>query len=231
MAKDFTLHDLPTEERPRERLKKVGVDNLSIQELLALIIERGKKGQNVLSIAQNLLANFGSLPKIKEASIEELQEVKGIGLATACKLKAAFKLGEKALTKYKRYGQKIESPEDVYNLLKQELADKKKEHFKILSLTSRNRLIGVDNVSTGTLDSNLAHPREIFRPAIQNTAASIILVHNHPSEDPEPSEDDLSITKRLVEAGKILGIEVVDHIIVTNNGFLSFKEKGLILKA
>lgn len=228
MARNYTLYDLPIEERPRERLRKVGVNNLSIQELLALIIERGKKGQNVLSIAQNLLANFGSLEKIKEASIEELQEVKGIGLATACKLKAAFKLGEKALVKHKRYGQKIETPEDVYNLLKEELADKKKEHFKILSLTSRNQLISIDNISTGTLDSNLVHPREVFQPAIQNTAASIILVHNHPSGDFEPSEDDLTITKRFIGAGKILGIEVVDHIIVTKNGFLSFKEKGLV---
>ena len=228
MSKSFTLHDLPVEERPRERLKKVGVDNLSIQELLALIIERGKKDQNVLSIAQNLLANFGSLAKIKEASIEEVQEVKGIGLATACKLKAAFKLGEKALTKYKRYGQKIESPEDVYHLLKQDLADKKKEYFKILSLTSRNELISIDDISIGTLNSNLVHPREIFQPAIQNTAASIILVHNHPSGDPQPSDDDLLITKRLTQAGKILGIEVTDHIIVTQDDFLSFKEKGLL---
>jgi len=202
-----------------------------VQELLALIIERGKKGQNVLSIAQNLLANFGNLSKIKEASIEELQEVKGIGLATACKLKAAFKLGEKALTKHKRYGQKIETAKDVYDLLK-DLADRKKEHFVILSLDSRNRLIDIGEISIGTLNASLIHPREVFKTAIQNLAAGIILVHNHPSGDLEPSGDDLGITKRITEAGKILSIKVIDHIIIAKakNGFLSFKEEGLILK-
>jgi DNA repair protein RadC len=168
MKKSYTLHDLPQEERPRERLRKVGVDNLSLQELLALIIERGKKGENVLTIAQNLLSHFGSLTRIKGASIEELQKVKGIGFATACKLKAAFKLGEKTLAKPKRYGQKIETPKDIYELFKNELGDKKKEHFKILSLTSRNRIISIDDISIGTLTASLAHPREIFYPAIKN---------------------------------------------------------------
>jgi len=228
MSKSFTLHDLPQNERPRERLKKVGIDNLSLQELLALIIERGKKGKNVLTIAQNVLAHFGSLAKIKEASLEELQKVKGIGFATACKLKAAFKLGEKVLGQFEKYGQKIETPKDVFNLLKNELGDKKKEHFKLLSLNSRNNLISIDDISIGTLNASLVHPREIFLAAIKNSAASVILAHNHPSGDPEPSEDDLTTTKRLVEAGKILGIEVVDHIIVVKDGFFSFKDKKLI---
>jgi len=229
MTRNFTLHDLPIEERPRERLKKIGVDNLSLQELLALIIERGKKNQNVLSIAQNLLANFGSLTKIKEASIEELQEVKGIGLATACKLKAAFKLGEKALTKHKRYGQKIETGKDVYDLLKN-LADKKREHFLVLSLGSRNQLIDIGKISIGTLNASLIHPREVFKTAIQSLAAGIILVHNHPSGELEPSGDDLGITKKITEAGKILSIKVIDHIIIgkAKNGFLSFREKGML---
>ena len=148
MKKSFTIHDLPQEERPRERLRKVGVDNLSLQELLALIIEKGKRGENVLSIAQNLLAYFGNLAKIKEASIEELQEVKGIGFATACKLKAAFKLGEKALVSFEKYDQKIETPKDIFNLLKNDLRDKKKEHFKLSFLfypiclfSSANRVV------------------------------------------------------------------------------------------
>lgn len=228
MVSNFTLRDLPPEEKPRERLKKVGVDNLSIQELLALIIEKGKKGWNVLTVAQNLLAHFGNLAKIKEASIEELQKVKGIGLATACKLQAAFKLGEKTLVKQKECGEKIETLEDIYNLLKNDLTEKKKEHFKLLSLNSRNQLISVDEVSIGTLDASLVHPREVFEPAVRNLAAQIILAHNHPSGDPEPSEDDLEITQKLVEAGKILGIEVIDHMIIVKNGFFSFKEKKLI---
>lgn len=228
MAKDFTLHDLPQEERPRERLREVGIDNLSTQELLALIVERGVPGCNVLTIAQSLLAQFGNLQKIKEASLEELQEVKGIGFATACKLKAAFKLGEKVLTKRQTYGQKIETPEDVYGLLRNDLANKKKEHFKLLSLTSRNHLISIDEISVGSLNANLVHPREVFSPAIANHAAQVILVHNHPSGEIDPSEDDLTITKRLAETGKILGIEVTDHVIVSQNNYLSFKAKNLI---
>jgi len=224
----FTLHDLPKEERPRERLKKVGVDNLSLAELLALVIEKGKKGENVLNIAQNLISHFGNLENIKKASIEELCQVKGIGFATACKLKAAFKLGEKAQTTSPKYGQKIESPKDVFELLKNDLGDKKKEHFKILSLDSRNKLISIDDISIGTINANLVHPREVFKTAIQHLAVSVILVHNHPSGDPEPSEDDLEITKRIVEASKIIGIEVIDHIIIVKNKFFSFKEKNLI---
>jgi len=226
--KSFTLHDLPREERPRERLKKIGVDNLSLVELLSLVIERGKRGENVLTIAQNLISHFGNLENIKKASIEELCQVKGIGFATACKLKASFKLGEKAQSTPTKYGQKIESPKDVFKLLKNDLGDKKKEHFKVLSLDSRNKLISIDNVSIGTINANLVHPREVFKTAIQHLAVSIIIVHNHPSDDPEPSEDDLEITKRIVEVGKLIGINVLDHIIITKTKFFSFKDKKLI---
>jgi len=226
--KTYTVRDLPIEERPRERLQKVGVDNLSTQELLALIIEKGGKGQSVLTLAQNLLAHFGNLNNIKSASLEELKKVKGIGFATACKLQAALKLGEKAGIEVKKYGEKIVNPEDVYNLLKNEIGNKMKESFYILSLTTRNNLISVDKVSTGTLSASLAHPREVFLPAIKNSASTVIIVHNHPSGDTQPSEDDLAITKRLVEAGKILGIDVIDHIIVTKDDYFSFKDKKLV---
>jgi len=221
--KSFTLHDLPQEDRPRERLKKVGVDNLSIQELLALVIEKGKKGKSVLTISQNLLAKFGNLAKMKEASVEELQEVDGIGFATACKLKAALKLGEKALSKHNKYDYKITTPKEVFELLKNDLGNKKKEHFKILSLTTRKKLIGIDDISIGILDSSIAHPREIFKPAIQNSAASIILVHNHPSGDPTPSNDDIKMTERLLEAAKIMGIDIDDHVIISEGAFTSLR--------
>ena len=226
--KTYTVRDLPIEERPRERLQKVGVDNLSTQELLALIIEKGGRGQTVLTLSQNLLAYFGNLQNIKNASLEELKKVKGIGFATACKIQAAFKLGEKAELHSAKLGEKIEKPERVFNLLKNEIGNKKKESFYILSLTTRNNLISVDNVSTGTLSASLAHPREVFLPAIKNSASSVIVVHNHPSGDPQPSEDDLKITKRLTEAGKILGIDVVDHIIISKDSFYSFKDKNLL---
>ena len=225
--KTYTVRDLPIEERPRERLQKVGVDNLSTQELLALIIEKGGRGQTVLTLAQNLLAHFGNLQNIKNASLEELKKIKGIGFATACKIQAAFKLGEKAEHQPKKYGEKIESPEVVFNILRNEIGNKKKESFYILSLTTRNNLISVDKVSTGTLSASLAHPRGVFLPAIKNSASTVIIVHNHPSGDPQPSEDDLKITKRLTEAGKILGIDMVDHIIITKDSFYSFKDSNL----
>ena len=227
-TRTYTVRDLPIEDRPRERLQKVGVDNLSTQELLALIIEKGGRGQTVLTLAQNLLAHFGNLQNIKNASIEELKKVKGIGFATACKIQAAFKLGEKAELHIPKFGEKIKKPETVFNLLKNEIGNKMKENFYILSLTTRNNLIGVDKVSTGTLSASLAHPREVFLPAIKNSASTVIIVHNHPSGDTQPSEDDLEITKRLVEAGKILGVDVVDHIIVAKDNYFSFKDKGLL---
>ena len=227
-TRTYTVRDLPIEDRPRERLQKVGVDNLSTQELLALIIEKGGRGQTVLTLAQNLLAHFGNLQNIKNASLEELKKVKGIGFATACKIQAAFKLGEKIESHITKLGKKIENPESVFNLLKNEIGNKKKESFYILSLTTRNNLISVDKVSTGTLSASLAHPREVFLPAIKNSASTVIIVHNHPSGDTQPSEDDLDITKRLIEAGKILGIDVVDHIIISKDSFCSFKEKSLL---
>lgn len=222
------LQDLPPEDRPRERLRKVGVDNLSLQELLALLIEKGGRSQNVLQVAQNLLSHFGNLKRIKEASIEELKQVKGVGFATACKLKAAFKLGEKALENHKQYGEKIEGPEDVFNLLRDELGNKKKEHFLLLSLDSRNCLINIDTISTGSLNANIVHPREVFASAIGNRAASVILVHNHPSSSPEPSRDDLEVTRRLIKVGETLEIKVADHVIITEVDFVSLKEGGLI---
>ena len=227
-TRTYTVRDLPVGDRPRERLQKVGVDNLSTQELLALIIEKGGRGQTVLTLAQNLLAHFGNLQNIKNASIEELKKVKGIGFATACKIQAAFKLGEKAELHIPKFGEKIKKPETVFNLLKNEIGNKMKENFYILSLTTRNNLISVDKVSTGTLSASLAHPREVFLPAIKNSASTVIIVHNHPSGDTQPSEDDLEITKRLVEAGKILGVDVVDHIIVAKDNYFSFKDKGLL---
>ncbi len=227
MAKSFTIHDLPKEERPRERLVKFGEQALSAQELLQLILGRGVAGESVAVTAQKLLAQFGSLQKLAEASIEELSSIKGIGLAKATQIKAAFEIGRRVSTQTLDYKSKeLTDPEKVYRLIKSKLKDYHKEHFYIIALNSRNYSIA--EVSVGSLNASIVHPREVFAEAIKNKAASVIFVHNHPSGDPEPSEDDLEITKRLVESGKILGIEVVDHIIVTKNNFYSFKENKLI---
>lgn len=227
MSKSFTIHDLPKDERPRERLVKFGEQALSAQELLQLILGRGIAGESVAITAQKLLSHFGSLQKLSEASIEELSSIKGIGLAKAAQIKAAFEISRRLSTQAPSYKSKeLADPEKVYLLIKSKLKNYHKEHFYIITLDSRNHSIA--EVSVGSLNESIVHPREVFAEAIKNRAASVIFVHNHPSGDPEPSEDDLEITKRLVESGKILGIEVVDHIIVAKDSFFSFKNKGMI---
>ena len=227
IQKSFTINDLPKSERPRERLKKYGADALSTQELLALILKTGVKGESVMVTATRLLSKFGNIKRISEASLEELMEVPGIGLAKASQIKAAFELARrKDETSEKKVT--IKSSSDVEKVVKSQLKGKKKEYFLVLSLDSRNNLINMSNVSVGTLNASLVHPREVFKEAIQSLAASIILVHNHPSGEAEPSEGDLQITKRLVEAGKIMSIEILDHIIIAGDNAFSFKSKGLI---
>jgi len=224
----FTVRDLPRSERPRERLQRFGPEALSAQELLALVIGRGIPKKSVMNIAQELLARFGNIKAISQATIEELSEIKGIGLAKAAQLKACFELGrrEDLEPEFKNYD--IKDPEAVVKAIRTSIKDKAKEHFKLILLNPRNKIIGISTISIGTLNASLVHPREVFKDAIVHSASSVVLAHNHPSGDPEPSEDDLKITKKLVESGKILGIEVLDHIIIARNGFKSFKEGGLI---
>ena len=227
MNKSFTIHDLPKEERPRERLVELGEQALSIQELLQIILGRGSAGESVSVTAQKLLSQFGSLEKLSEASIEELSSIKGIGPAKATQIKAVFEIGRRISTQTPSYKSKeLNNPQKVHKLIKNKLKNYYKEHFYIILLNSRNWSIA--EVSIGSLNASIVHPREVFSEAIKNKAASVIFVHNHPSGNPEPSEDDLEITKRLVNGGKILGIEVVDHIIVAKDKFMSFKEKGII---
>lgn len=227
MTKSFTIHDLPKDERPRERLVKFGEQALSAQELLQIILGRGVAGESVAVMAQKLFAQFGSLQELAEASIEELSFIKGIGLAKATQIKAVFEIGRRLSTQTPAYKKKeLLNPENVAKLVRSKLKDYSKEHFYLIALDSRNW--SIHEVSLGTLNASIVHPREAFTEAIKSKAASVIIVHNHPSGDPEPSEDDLEITKRLVEAGKILDIEVLDHIIVTKETFLSMKEKGIL---
>jgi len=208
MSKSFTIHDLPKEERPRERLVKFGEQALSAQELLQVILGRGVAGESVSVMAQKLLTQFGSLQKLTEASIEELSSIKGIGLAKATQLKAVFEIGRRISTQTPSYKNKdLTDPKKAYQLIKSKLKDYHKEHFYIIALNSRNHSIA--EVSVGSLDASVVHPREVFAEAIKNKAASVT-------------------TKQLTEAGKILGIEVVDHIIVTKNSYFSFKDGNLI---
>lgn len=227
----FTVHDLPKQERPRERLQKLGPEALSSQELLALIVGRGIPKKSVMTIAQELLARFGNVKAISQATLEELSQIKGIGIAKAAQIKACFELGKREdLEPEELVPFDIKKPEAVVKAVRAGIQDKAKEHFKLILLNSRNKILHISPISTGTLTTSLVHPREVFKEAIVHSAASVILAHNHPSGDPEPSEDDLKITKKLVESGKILGIEVIDHIIIGkgNTDYCSFREKGLI---
>lgn len=229
--KTYTLHDLPADERPRERLVKYGVESLSLQELLSLIFGRGVKGESVVSISQKLITTFASLDSLSEASIEELKEIKGLGLAKACQLKACFEISRrlrKEENSNKNKNRIINSPKDIFSLLKEKVINFHKEYFMVVSLDNRNKVINVDTVSVGTLNSSLIHPRETFEVAIKNHAAAIIICHNHPSGELKPSEDDLVITQNLVKAGKLLGIDVSDHLIITKDGYFSFKESKII---
>lgn len=226
MSKSFTIHDLPADERPRERLVKFGEQALSAQELLQLILGRGIAGESVTVTAQKLLTQFGSLQKLSEASIEELSSVKGIGLAKASQIKAAFEIGHRLSTQAPSYKSKeLTDPEKVYKFMRGKIKDYKREHLYVINLNTKSWTVG--EVSVGTLDSMLAHPREAFTEAIKNNASSVIFVHNHPSGNTEPSQEDLELTERLVEAGKLLGIEVLDHIIITTNDFRSIIKKQI----
>jgi DNA repair protein RadC len=228
LTKDsFTIHDLPIAERPRERLQKFGAEALSAQEILALILGSGA-GESVMVTAQRLLSQFGNLAGIAAASIEELSKVKGIGVAKATKIKASCELanrlngGSEVADK-----PKVKSPADIAGLVGNKLRNKQKEHFLAILLDTRNQVFKISEISVGSLDTNIVHPREVFKEVIAGSAASIIFAHNHPSGDCTPSTDDIELTKRLYQAGKIIGIDILDHIIIGNKNHLSLKSEGL----
>jgi DNA repair protein RadC len=228
VTKSFTIHDLPISERPRERLQRLGVGALSAQEILAVILGRGVSGESVMVTAQRLLSRFENLKGIAEASVEELSQVRGIGIAKAAQIKAAFELASR-LDGYAQTGDKtvVKTPEDVMGLVGGRLRGKKKEYFLALLVDTRNQLIKVAEISVGSLDSSIVHPREVFKEAISASAAAVIFVHNHPSGDAQASPDDIKLTKRLAEAGELVGIDVLDHIIIGDRKFLSLKREGL----
>ena len=228
MKNTFTIHDLPLSERPRERMQRFGAEALSAQEILALILGRGISGESVMVTAQRLLSQFGSLKGVAGASLEELSQVKGIGLAKSCQIKAAFELASR-MEGYPDAGdkQQIRTPEEAASLVMGRLKGRKKEYFLALLLDTRSRLIKICEISVGSLDSSIVHPREVFKEALAASAASVIFVHNHPSGDTEASEDDIGLTKRLVGAGEIMGIDVLDHVIIGGGEYLSMKREGL----
>lgn len=220
------------EERPREKVLRNGPEHSESADLLAILLRTGTKGRNVLEIAREMLRSHGSLEALSRASIEELRSIKGIGRDKAITLKAAFVLARRIAEEIRAEKPLVDTPERVAELLRDESVNFEVEQFQVLLLNTRRRLIQRVLLSQGTLDTLLVHPRDVFRPAIAASAAAIILVHNHPSGDPSPSEADIKVTRDLIRAGKLLKIEVLDHVILGSktearpSGYASLRELG-----
>lgn len=225
----LAIRDWPAEERPRERLAALSPDALATRELLAVVLGGGTAGRSAVQVASALLDHFGgSLRRLGSAESRALQEVRGVGPARAAAVAAAFELGRRLAAEPGRRERRIRGPRDVFRRLGPLLRDCRQEEFWALYLDTRSRVLAERRVTVGLLDSSLVHPREIFGPALRQSAQSLLLAHNHPSGDPSPSEDDLEITRRLVESGRLLGIPVRDHVILGDGRYVSLMERGLL---
>lgn len=223
------IKDIPSDDRPREKLTLRGPQSLTDAELIAILLRTGMKGKSVVAVAQDLITKEGNLAKLASRSLADLKKNNGIGKDKAATLLAAFEVSRRILSQDKWHSdKKITSPEDIANIFLPLFRDEVKERFIIVCLNTANKIIKYEVISIGNLNSSIVHPREIFKTALENNAASIILLHNHPSGNPEPSNEDISITKKVVEAGKMMDIPVFDHIILAGNNYTSFVEKRLI---
>lgn len=229
MAHNIKIKDIPNLERPREKLLSYGAESLNNYELLSIIFGTGVKGDNVISLSQRLLSNIGGLDNILSATIQEITSIKGIKSVKAAQILALAELFKRFNTlKSVSEKKKISSPMDLADLLLAEMSNLNQEVLKLIVLNTKNRIIKVKDIFKGSLNSSIVHPREIYCEAIKCSGASIIICHNHPSGDPTPSKEDINITLRIKECGKIIGIELIDHIIVGYQGYISLKEKGII---
>jgi len=221
------IKDLPDSSKPRERFLKFGAEALSDAELFAIILRTGSKGDNVIEMSNRLISKFG-LTNLFDSSLKELQEVNGIGPNKAMQILSIAELSKRYENEKSGVNKinKITCAEDVFKLFHRRLRDKKQEHFFILMLNSQNNIIAEQEISKGVLDAAIIDPRAIFKPAIKNSAGKIILVHNHPSGNPEPSEEDLNITERIIKAGEEISIKVLDHVLIAKDGWWSWKEKA-----
>jgi DNA repair protein RadC len=222
-----TIHDMPTGERPRERLLREGATALSTAELLAIIFRVGVDGENVLTLSNRLLSRYGGLAGLARAPFSDLQAEHGLGEAKVATLKAAFELGRRLTIASPDERFQVRSPADAANLLMGEMSVLEQEHLRVMLLDTRNRVLAVTTIYVGSLNTSVIRVNELFREAIRRNAAAIIVVHNHPSGDPAPSPEDVSVTRTILAAGKTLDIEVLDHLIIGNQRFVSMKERGL----
>jgi DNA repair protein RadC len=221
------IRDMAEQDRPRERLRQVGAGAVSTAELLAIVLRTGTGGENVLRLAERLLAEFGSLPGLSRASIVELMNVKGVGEAKASEVKAALELGRRLMASAPEERPVVSSPADAANLLMSEMMFLEQEHLRLILLDTRNRVLKTPTIYVGSLNTSVVRVGELFRAALKANAAAMIVVHNHPSGDPAPSPEDIRVTRQLVDAGKLMDIEVLDHIVIGHQRFVSLKERGL----
>ena len=221
------MRDLPTSERPRERLKDYGAENLSAAELLAILLRVGRAGESALSVATRLLTAYSGLKGLAQASFGELAAEPAVGPAKAAQVKAGLELGRRLVTTSPSERPVITSQHDAYNLIAGDMAFLEQEHVRVILLTTRNQVVDIVEVSRGTVNSAQIRPAEVFREAVRRTCPAIIVAHNHPSGDMTPSSEDIAMTRTLVAAGKVLDIELLDHLIVSDRGFVSLKERGL----
>ncbi|QCR33031.1 DNA repair protein RadC [Lysinibacillus sp. SGAir0095] len=223
---ELMIRDVHVEDRPRERLIRQGAQSLSNQELIAILLRTGTKQESVLTLANRVLNYFEKLHELKHATIEEIMSIKGIGEAKAVQLLAAVELGRRLSQKQVDDRFTIRSPQDAATFLMPEMSSLQQEHFVVLFLNVKNQVMHKQTIFIGSLNSSIVHPREIFREAVKRSAASIICSHNHPSGNATPSPEDIEVTKRLQEAGYIIGIELIDHVIIGDHQYISLKEKG-----
>ena len=225
------IKEWPADERPREKMQKMGAASLSDAELLGLVIRSGDSGsgQSAIDLGRELIKHFsGNLRELASADLSELCAIKGVGLAKASSVKAAFTLASRLKERKLERLDRFTSPQQVFDYFNHEFRDSRKEYFLALLLDGKNRIIRRVQISEGSLNQSIVHPREVFSPAVKESAAAVILVHNHPTGDPAPSSEDITITRRLKEAGEIMGIKVLDHIIIGDGEYLSFVERGLL---
>lgn len=222
------MREVHSADRPRERLVTQGATSLSNQELLAILLRTGTRQESVLHLANRVLLYFEQIHHLKDATIEEITSIKGIGQAKAVQILAAVELGRRLSSKQTDTKYTIRSPKDAANYLMADMTSLKQEHFVVLFLNIKNQVMHKQTIFVGSLNASIVHPREIFREAVRRSSASIVCAHNHPSGNPAPSPEDIAVTKRLMEAGSIIGIELLDHIIIGDHQFISLNEKGFM---
>lgn len=221
------IRDLAEQDRPRERLIKVGAEVLSTAELLAIVLRNGSQGESVLRLAERLLVEFDSLPGLSRATITELISIHGVGEAKAAEIKAALEIGRRLVASAPEERPRVSSPDDAFHLLKSEMMFLEQEHLRLILLDTRNRVLRTPTVYVGSLNTSVIRVGELFRAAIRDNAAAFIVAHNHPSGDPSPSPEDITVTRQIVQAGKLLDVDVLDHIVIGRNRFVSLKQRGL----